>query len=80
MKPKPTCLRLLSLTFYILFASAFLLTASPARKGLLRLRQPRQSQQPRQRKQLLLRKAAEIWSALRCPPRICSVGTRTART
>ena len=40
MKPKPTCLRLLSLTFYILFASAFLLTASPARKGLLRLRQP----------------------------------------
>ena len=40
MKPKPTCLRPLSLALYILFASTLLLTASPARKGLLHLRQP----------------------------------------
>ena len=40
MKPKPTCLRRLSLILYISFCLAPALMASPARKGLLNLRQP----------------------------------------
>ena len=40
MRPKPTCLRRLSLTFYILLCLAPALMAVPARKGLLNLRQP----------------------------------------
>ena len=40
MKPKPTCLRRLSLIFYICLCLAPALTAAPARKGLLNLRQP----------------------------------------
>ena len=40
MKPKPTCLRRLSLTLYILFCLTPALLAAPARKGLLNLRQP----------------------------------------
>ena len=40
MRPRPTCLRRLSLILYILFCLAPALTAAPARKGLLNLRQP----------------------------------------
>ena len=40
MKPKPTCLRRLSLICYICFCLAPALTAAPALKGLLNLRQP----------------------------------------
>ena len=40
MRPKPTCLRRLSLILYICFCLAPALVASPARKGLLNLRQP----------------------------------------
>ena len=40
MKPKPTCLRRLSLTLYIFFCLTPALLAAPARKGLLNLRQP----------------------------------------
>ena len=40
MKPKPTCLRHLSLILYILCCLAPALTAAPARKGLLNLRLP----------------------------------------
>ena len=40
MKPKPTCLRRLSLVIYIFFCCVQLLPAAPARKGLLNLRQP----------------------------------------
>ena len=40
MRPKPTCLRRLSLVFYICFCLAPALLAAPARKGLLNLRQP----------------------------------------
>ena len=40
MKPKPTCLRHLSLILYILCCLAPALSAAPARKGLLNLRQP----------------------------------------
>ena len=40
MRPKPTCLRRLSLIFYICFCLAPALLAAPARKGLLNLRQP----------------------------------------
>ena len=40
MTPKPTCLRRLSLILYILCCLAPALTAAPARKGLLNLRQP----------------------------------------
>ena len=40
MRPKPTCLRRLSLILYICFCLAPALMASPARKGLLNLRQP----------------------------------------
>ena len=40
MRPKPTCLRRLSLMLYILFALAPALVAVPARKGLLDFRQP----------------------------------------
>ena len=38
MRPKPTCLRRLSLIFYICFCLAPALLAAPARKGLLNLR------------------------------------------
>ena len=40
MKPKPTCLRHLSLILYICCCLAPALMAAPARKGLLNLRQP----------------------------------------
>ena len=40
MRPKPTCLRRLSLILYIFFCLAPSLQAAPARKGLLNLRQP----------------------------------------
>ena len=40
MTPKPTCLRRLSLILYICCCLAPALTAAPARKGLLNLRQP----------------------------------------
>ena len=40
MRPKPTCLRRLSLILYICFCLAPALLAAPARKGLLNLRQP----------------------------------------
>ena len=40
MRPKPTCLRRLSLICYILLCFAPVLSAVPARKGLLHLRQP----------------------------------------
>ena len=40
MRPKPTCLRRLSLMLYILLCCGLLLPAAPARKGLLNLRQP----------------------------------------
>ena len=40
MKPKPTCLRHLSLILYIFCCLAPALSAAPARKGLLNLRQP----------------------------------------
>ena len=40
MEPKPTCLRRLSLVFSIFLCCAQLLSAAPARKGLLNLRQP----------------------------------------
>ena len=40
MRPKPTCLRRLSLILYIFFCLAPSLAAAPARKGLLNLRQP----------------------------------------
>ena len=40
MRPNPTCLRRLSLMLYILFWLAPSITAAPARKGLLNLRQP----------------------------------------
>jgi M6 family metalloprotease-like protein len=40
MRPKPTCLRRLSLIFCISLCLAPALTAAPARKGLLNLRQP----------------------------------------
>ena len=40
MRPKPTCLRRLSLILYIFLCLAPALTAAPARKGLLNLRQP----------------------------------------
>ena len=40
MRPKPTCLRPLSLIFYICLCLAPPLGAAPARKGLLNLRQP----------------------------------------
>ena len=40
MRPKPTCLRRLSLICYILLCLAPALSAAPARKGLLNLRQP----------------------------------------
>ena len=40
MRPKPTCLRRLSLTLYILLCLTPALLAAPARKGLLNLRQP----------------------------------------
>ena len=40
MRPKPTCLRPLSLILYICLCLAPPLGAAPARKGLLNLRQP----------------------------------------
>ena len=40
MRPKPTCLRRLSLMLYIFLCLAPALLAAPARKGLLNLRQP----------------------------------------
>ena len=40
MEPKPTCTRHLSLVFYILLCCAHILSAAPARKGLLNLWQP----------------------------------------
>ena len=40
MRPKPTCLRRLSLICYIFLCLAPALSAAPARKGLLNLRQP----------------------------------------
>ena len=40
MRPKPTCLRRLSLMLYILLCLTPALSAAPARKGLLNLRQP----------------------------------------
>ena len=40
MRPKPTCLRRLSLILYICCCLAPALSAAPARKGLLNLRQP----------------------------------------
>ena len=40
MKPKPTCLRRLSLILFIFLCLAPVLPAAPARKGLLNLRQP----------------------------------------
>ena len=40
MRPKPTCLRRLSLAFYILLCLAPALQAAPARPGLLNFRQP----------------------------------------
>ena len=40
MRPKPTCLRRLSLICHILLFLAPALSAAPARKGLLNLRQP----------------------------------------
>ena len=40
MRPKPTCQRRLSLMLYIFLCLAPVLSAAPARKGLLNLRQP----------------------------------------
>ena len=40
MRPKPTCLRYLSLVLYIFLSGGLILSAAPARKGLLNLRQP----------------------------------------